>query len=50
MLPPIDECLRAALRDPALSGFAHGYLRILLRQAQADCGSGAGQPLRTEGR
>ena len=34
-LPPIDECLRAALRDPALSGFAHGYLRILLRQSQA---------------
>ena len=35
ILPPIDECLRAALRDPALSGFAHDYLRMLLRQAQA---------------
>jgi L-seryl-tRNA(Ser) seleniumtransferase len=35
ILPPIDECLRAALRDPGLSRFAHGYLRILLRQAQA---------------
>src|SRR5579863_3241046 len=35
LLPSIDECLRAALLDPALSAFAHGYLRILLRQAQA---------------
>jgi L-seryl-tRNA(Ser) seleniumtransferase len=35
ILPPIDECLRAAISDPALKGFGHGYLRILLRQAQA---------------
>jgi L-seryl-tRNA(Ser) seleniumtransferase len=35
MLPSIDECLRAALHEPALSGFNHGYLRLLLRQAQA---------------
>ena len=35
MLPSIDECQRAAMRDPALSGFAHGYLRLLLRRAQA---------------
>jgi L-seryl-tRNA(Ser) seleniumtransferase len=35
MLPAIDQCLRVAMRDPALAGFAHGYLRILLRQAQA---------------
>ena len=35
LLPPIDECLRAALREPTLSGFAHGYLRVLLRRAQA---------------
>jgi L-seryl-tRNA(Ser) seleniumtransferase len=34
-LPPVDECLRAAERDPALRGYAHGYLRILVRQAQA---------------
>ena len=35
MLPPIDECLQAALRDPALTGCAHGYVLILLRRAQA---------------
>jgi L-seryl-tRNA(Ser) seleniumtransferase len=35
MLPPVDECLRAAERDPALKEFARGYLRILIRQAQA---------------
>ncbi len=35
MVPPVDECLQAAARDPALSGFARGYLRILVRQAQA---------------
>ena len=35
MLPPIDECMRAAMSEPALSGFAHGYVRILVRQAQA---------------
>src|SRR5580698_2727725 len=34
-LPSIDECFRAALRDPALNGFAHDYLRLLLRRAQA---------------
>lgn len=33
-LPPVDECLRAALRDPALGGFGHGYLRLLVRRAQ----------------
>jgi L-seryl-tRNA(Ser) seleniumtransferase len=33
-LPSIDECLRVALRDPALSGLAHEYLRLLLRRAQ----------------
>jgi L-seryl-tRNA(Ser) seleniumtransferase len=54
MLPPIDECLRAALREPALSGFAHGYLRILLRQAQAALrtrlvSAGAGAPPPREG-
>ena len=35
MLPSIDECLRVATREPALNAFAHGYLRILLRRAQA---------------
>src|SRR3984957_5879269 len=35
MMPPVDECLRAAAREPALNSFAHGYLRILVRQAQA---------------
>jgi len=35
MLPPIDECLRAAERDGALGGFGRGYLRILVRQAQS---------------
>jgi len=35
MVPPVDECLQAAARDPALSGFARGYLRLLVRQAQA---------------
>jgi L-seryl-tRNA(Ser) seleniumtransferase len=32
-LPSVDECLRAADRDPALSAFSHGYLRVLVRQA-----------------
>ena len=35
MVPPVDECIRAAERDPALSAFDRGYLRILVRQAQA---------------
>ncbi len=35
VLPPIDECIRAATADPALSRFAHGYVRILVRRAQA---------------
>jgi len=35
MMPPVDECLQAAAQDPALNGFAHGYLRLLVRQAQA---------------
>ena len=36
LLPSIDECMRAALGDPALGGFAHGYVRMLLRRAQAE--------------
>ena len=35
MVPPVDECIQTAIRDPALSGFARGYLRLLVRQAQA---------------
>jgi L-seryl-tRNA(Ser) seleniumtransferase len=35
MVPPADECLQVAERDPALRGFARGYLRLLVRQAQA---------------
>ena len=35
VLPSIDECIRAATADPALSRFAHGYVRLLVRQAQA---------------
>jgi L-seryl-tRNA(Ser) seleniumtransferase len=35
MVPPVDECLKAAERDAALNGFARGYLRLLVRQAQA---------------
>src|ERR1700722_90865 len=34
MVPPIDECLQMAARDPALNGFARTYLRLLVRQAQ----------------
>ena len=33
-VPPVDECLRAVVREPALSSFGGGYLRILVRQAQ----------------
>ena len=36
MLPSIDECLRAAVSDPVLGGFAHRYVRMLLRAAQAE--------------
>src|SRR5580698_10050405 len=35
MVPSVDECLRAAAREPALSSFGGGYLRILVRRAQA---------------
>src|ERR1700722_2017105 len=35
MVPPVDECLRAAELDPALGKFAPAYLRILIRHAQA---------------
>ena len=35
MVPPADQCLLAAASDPALSKFAHAYLRILIRHAQA---------------
>ncbi len=35
MLPSVDECLRAAHCDPALAGFGHAYLKLVIRQAQA---------------
>jgi L-seryl-tRNA(Ser) seleniumtransferase len=35
VLPPIDECMRAATGDPALSRFSGGYVRVLIRRAQA---------------
>src|ERR1700691_1803255 len=35
MLPSGDECLRAARREPALAGFGHAYLKLVIRWAQA---------------
>jgi L-seryl-tRNA(Ser) seleniumtransferase len=35
MVPPVDECLRAAELDPALGNFSPAYLRTLIRHAQA---------------
>ncbi|MGA9724178.1 MAG: L-seryl-tRNA(Sec) selenium transferase [Candidatus Binatus sp.] len=35
-LPPIDECLRAAVADPALAGFGRDYIKVMVQRAQAE--------------
>jgi L-seryl-tRNA(Ser) seleniumtransferase len=35
-LPPIDECLRAAEKNPALAGFSRIYLKLMVQRAQAE--------------
>ena len=35
-MPPLDECLRAASSLPSLAGFGPGYLKLMVRRAQAE--------------
>ena len=35
LLPPVDECLKAAQGEAALAGLGHDYLKIIIRRALA---------------
>lgn len=35
-MPPLDECMRAASSLPSLAGFGQGYLKLMVRRAQAE--------------
>ncbi len=35
-MPPIDECIRAAERRPALAGLGKPYLKVIVQRAQAE--------------
>jgi len=34
-MPPVDECIRAAVSHPALAGLSHVYLKALITRAQS---------------